>query len=135
MKVVIQRVGMLLVGAVFGLAATVEAQGPPPIVWFGPGHATVQSCAVSPEGEILATASLEDETIKLWDTGTGTLIRTLAGAYAGIFSIAFTPDGQYVASGGDTAITAAQPRTRTVVQMPSPRCIMALPPAHWRGFP
>src|SRR5436190_12440676 len=84
------------------------AQGAPQIEWFAPGHITVQTVALSPDGTRLATASLEDETIKIWDTASGGLIRTIAGTYAGIWSVQFTPDGQYVAAGGGMAFGSGQ---------------------------
>ncbi|KAI7976403.1 hypothetical protein EIK77_000845 [Talaromyces pinophilus] len=42
-----------------------------------------------------------DETIKLWDTKTGTELQTLKGHLGSVYSVAFSPDGQMVASGSD----------------------------------
>jgi WD40 repeat protein len=53
-------------------------QGAPDIVWTGPGHTGINGLAVSPDGQTLATASLGDETIKLWNASEGKLLHTLA---------------------------------------------------------
>lgn len=42
-----------------------------------------------------------DKTIKLWDIETGELIRTLEGHTAGISDIAWSHDGEYLASASD----------------------------------
>ena len=77
------------------------------------GHRyTVHSVAFSPDGKILASGG-EDNTIILWDTTTGEHTRTLArptGPFVGptdslvghtdtVYSVAFSPDGQTLASG------------------------------------
>jgi WD40 repeat protein len=73
----------------------------PDIVWTGPGHIGVSAVAVSPNGQVLATAGSDsDGTVKLWNRADGTLIRTLAGNVGSIKSIVFTADGQYMVTGG-----------------------------------
>ena len=42
-----------------------------------------------------------DKTIKLWDAATGALIRTFEGHSDGVWSVAFSPDGDRVLSGSD----------------------------------
>ena len=47
---------------------------------------------------LLATASF-DHTVKLWDSETGTCLRTLASHGAPVYSAAFSPDGKFLATG------------------------------------
>jgi WD40 repeat protein len=76
------------------------AQGAPPIEWAGAGHTDVYGVAISPDGTLVATASLTDDTIKLWNASDGRFLRTLAGSFGGISAVAFTPDSQHLASAG-----------------------------------
>ncbi len=62
-------------------------------------HTTnVTAVAFSPDGSLLATASL-DQTIKVWSTSNWTIQRTFTGHTDGVTSIAFSPDGQKIVSG------------------------------------
>jgi hypothetical protein len=62
------------------------------------GHsAKVESVAISPNGQILATSG--DRTIKLWNLQTGVQIRTLHPSKSGA-AMALSPDGQMLAVGG-----------------------------------
>ena len=49
---------------------------------------------------MLATSS-EDETIKLWDTKTGDLLRTIKAHNAWAYTVCFDPRGRFLASCGD----------------------------------
>jgi COMPASS component SWD3 len=42
-----------------------------------------------------------DAAIKVWDTLTGRLIYTFEGHLAGISTLVWSPDGQWIASGSD----------------------------------
>ena len=40
-----------------------------------------------------------DSTVRLWDTTTGQIVRTLVGHTDIVFSVAFTPDGKHLITG------------------------------------
>ena len=58
----------------------------------------VKSVVFSPDGATLASGS-RDKTVRLWDTETGELKRTLTGHTEDIVGVAFSPDGVMLASG------------------------------------
>ena len=60
----------------------------------------VDSVAFSPDGKTLANGSM-DGTIRLWNTNSGKLKRTLIGQIGFIKSLTFSPDGKLLASGSD----------------------------------
>ncbi len=62
--------------------------------------ASVNSVAISPDGEILAGAS-DDKTIRLWHLNTGQEICILSGHIRCVKSVAFSWDGKILASGSD----------------------------------
>jgi eukaryotic-like serine/threonine-protein kinase len=57
----------------------------------------VHSVAFSPDGQQLASAS-GDQTVKVWDPGTGQRILTITGHTGGVVSVTFSPDGRQLAT-------------------------------------
>ncbi|GAH95627.1 unnamed protein product, partial [marine sediment metagenome] len=63
------------------------------------GHAEfVESLAITPDGKCFLSDS-RDNTIKVWDIGTGEEIKTFKGHNSWITSLAITPDGKSLFSG------------------------------------
>jgi WD40 repeat protein len=68
------------------------------------GHARgVSSCAFSPDGKRIVTASF-DGTARLWDAETGALLMMLEGHIDAVVSCVFSPDGKRI-------VTASYDRT------------------------
>jgi WD40 repeat protein len=68
------------------------------------GHkALVYAMAMSPDGRILATGSL-DGTVKLWDVGSARERAAFDWKIGKIYSLAFAPDGMRIAAGGHSGI-------------------------------
>lgn len=64
------------------------------------GHSSaVQAIALSPDGKQLLSASVNE--VKLWDLGSGTVLRTFpGGTFSGFYqAVAFSPDGHYALIG------------------------------------
>ncbi len=63
------------------------------------GHTnSVTSIAISPNGQTLVSGS-RDKSIRLWQIGTGTWLRTLTGHHDAVTDLAISPDGKLLASG------------------------------------
>jgi WD40 repeat protein len=60
---------------------------------------SVKPVAISPDGQTVLTGSAVLQELKLWSTGSGKLVRRWKDVEP-INSVAFTPDGRFVVSGG-----------------------------------
>lgn len=81
------------------------------------GHSdSVQTIAISPDGETLASGSY-DKTIKLWNLKTGELLKTITGHQEAILSVAITPDGKTLVSGSrDNTIKVWNLKTGEIIR-------------------
>jgi WD40 repeat protein len=81
---------------VVGGAVLVRKRGEPVPVLRGRGSSGQRTRRCY--GKTLASGSF-DNTVKLWDSGSGQLLRTLSGHGNGVTSVAWSPNGKEVASG------------------------------------
>jgi WD40 repeat protein len=77
------------------------------------GHTAGVTCVrFSPDGTRLASASPDDQTVRVWDVRTGKEIgRPLPGT---VYALAFSPDGRRLAAGGGDVLATAKPGTLAV---------------------
>ena len=65
------------------------------------GHSGMVTCvAYSPDGRSVVSAGIHDATFKVWDVGSGQLIRSQSAESNSIICAAFSPDGRRIATGG-----------------------------------
>lgn len=68
------------------------------------GHqGEILATAFSRDGRYMATGSA-DQTVKLWDVNSGSLLRTFSGHVNSVAGVAFTPDGKTLVSAADNVI-------------------------------
>jgi WD40 repeat protein len=70
------------------------------LYWSGNGL-RLRTIDVSPDGERLAVGLTEDGTVRIINAMTGELMHTLEGHTHWVQVVAFSPDGNYLASGSD----------------------------------
>ncbi|MBC7093233.1 WD40 repeat domain-containing protein [Candidatus Bipolaricaulota bacterium] len=63
-----------------------------------PGRRAIEAVAFSPNGRLVASA--DEAYVRLWDVETGDLVYALTGHEDFVLSLAFSPDGRVLASGG-----------------------------------
>lgn len=75
--------------------------------WSANAGGLVNRLALSADGTLIASAQ-DDLTVRLWEAATGKAVRTIRGGHAErttvgrastLYSVAFSPDGRFVASG------------------------------------
>nr|VFJ73302.1 MAG: WD40 repeat [Candidatus Kentron sp. FW] len=97
----------LLVFALLLSPPTRALDAEPQLVIDSGGHkAVINDVLFTPDGRQLISVS-DDKTIRIWDTGSGELLRTLRGQMGAgddgkLFAGALSPDGRWLAVGGKT---------------------------------
>jgi WD40 repeat protein len=69
--------------------------------------------AFDPTGRVLASSSLVENVVRLWDVTTGRQLRVLEGHEAAVWALVFSSDGQRVASAGGDGTIRVWPVTGT----------------------
>jgi WD40 repeat protein len=91
---------VLAAAAQFPGAVVLHSDRPGQRVRLGP-HEDVQSIAVSPEGQWVATGSFHGTKVKIWEASSGKLVATLP--VEGGSGVSFSPDGKWLMTGWDGA--------------------------------
>jgi len=86
------------------------------LIWVRKTNPAVyRSISFSPDGKLLASASL-DQIIRLWDTSSGKLVESIKAHLQGVATVAFSPDGKILASAGFGEIKLWDAFTRKEIQ-------------------
>ncbi|MBA3727481.1 MAG: WD40 repeat domain-containing protein, partial [Armatimonadetes bacterium] len=70
----------------------------PNILWMAAGT-QASNIAISPDGQTFATSGMFEFSVRIWRVSDGAYIRTIPASYSTIWSIAYSPDGQYIVIG------------------------------------
>src|SRR5262249_62184181 len=81
-------------------ASAALAQGAPPLLWTKGGHLGVKSVALSPDRSTLASIGTNDDSVKLWNAGDASLVRTLTSHLAPGEAVPLSARGQCPGCGG-----------------------------------
>src|SRR5688572_10562069 len=93
------------------------ARDPMPVATLAGHEGSVLGVAFSPDGSRLATSS-RDNTVKLWDAKTWTLLTTLSHHTDNVFAVVYSPAGDALATcGGDKTIQLLDPGTGKVARV------------------
>ncbi len=97
----IRILAQLALLAVAGLTAgRAGAQAIPFVAVYQGYSSSVNAVALSPDGRQMLSGG-HDNVLRLWDTGTGLLLRTFDAQTASINAVAFSPDGRQILTAGD----------------------------------
>jgi WD40 repeat protein len=95
------------------------------------GHeAAVSAVAISPDNKLLATGSAVGP-IHLWEARTGKHLRRLKGHLGTVFSLAFSPRGDVLVSGGADATVREYGKTIRIWQVATGKMLRALDSKSW----
>ncbi len=83
----------------FGLLIPTWGQQPEQIQFLEGHEAPARTVSYSPDGKTVISGSA-DGSVRIWDRGTGTLIRTIKRHTGPVLSMAVSPDGTQFATGG-----------------------------------